>query len=129
MAKTRIPKALQPVIDLLTETAGLTPRLTAHGKGKRQVLIAQFDGYPSAKLVTFVTVGLSQEPVTMHRGLDAGFELTLTLAQPASDSAKLLAQAALENLKIVDADERRPFIEYNGVYAPGYALTCCSPTR
>ena len=120
MAKSRKINALQPVLEFLAKTTKILPPIAIYGSGKRQVQVARFDDYPSAGLTTFVTVGASVLPVSMYRGLEVGFEITLTLAQPDPDTANGLAQAVLENLRVADSGERRPFIEYNGIYAPGY---------
>lgn len=120
MAKARKADVLQPILDFLAATTGAAPDVTHYGSGKRRVHVARFDDYPSAGLTTYVTVGASRLPITMYRGLEVGFELTQTLAQPDPDTADYLAKAVLENLRIADSDQRRPFIEYNGIYAPGY---------
>jgi hypothetical protein len=120
MAKAREADVLLPVLDFLETTTGASPDLTSYGSGKRRVQVARFDDYPSAGLTTFVTVGASRVPVTTYRGLQVGFELTLTLATPDPDTADDLAKAVLENLRVADSDQRRPFIEYNGIFAPGY---------
>jgi hypothetical protein len=58
--------------------------------------------------------------VSIYRGRHVGFELTLTLAKEDPAVIQMLSTAALENLRLAKAGERRPFIEYNGIYAPGY---------
>jgi hypothetical protein len=120
MAKARKIDALQPVLDFLTTTVKVPLNAASYGAGKRHVQVARLDDYPSTGLTTFVTVGASLLPFSMYRGLEVGFELTLTLAKPDPDTADDLAKATLENLRVADSGKRRPFIEYNGIYAPGY---------
>ena len=120
MAKAQKTDALQPVLDLLAKTTKVPLNVADYPSGKRHVHVAKLIDYPSTGLTTFVTAGASLLPVTMYRGLEVGFELTLTLAKPGPDTADDLAKAVLENLRVVDAGQRRPFIEYNGIYAPGY---------
>ncbi len=82
--------------------------------------VATFDGYPTASSLTHVTIGASRHPVSLYRRRPVGFELIATTPEGAPDSTASLANAVLDNLRLVRTRERRPFIEYNGVYAPGY---------
>ena len=111
--------AIQPVLDFLAKTTKAP--MNVESFGQEQVKVANFAGYPSKDVTTFVTAGASRWPVSMWRGLQVGFELTLTLAEPDPHTAEALATAVIENLKLADSRQRRPFIEANGIYAPGYA--------
>jgi hypothetical protein len=112
--------ALQPILDFLTKTTKVTPSINIYGPEKRQIRVATLNDYPATGVTTFVTIGASQLPVTMYRGLDVGFELTLTLVKPDPHAAEDLAKAVMENLRVAESGLRRPFIEYNGIHAPGY---------
>lgn len=78
-------------------------------------------GYPERALVTLVTVGYSDFGFTMYRGRDVGFELTLTTTNAeVTELGALLAASIDVSIKAKQSRERRPPIEYNGLYSPGY---------
>lgn len=115
------------VIAVIQKTSGASPDLVATRYAG--IRLARLVGYPSPDLVTLVTVGLSNDVHTFHRGRQVGFELTLT-APPAiaRDLADRLSAAAHESIRLRKSGERRPPVEYNGLYAPGYPphLLFCS---
>lgn len=121
MAKRQQTYALQPVVDVLIATTKRQPQVASFGPKMRQVQVATIAEYPKPELTTLVTIGASRHSPFMYRGLEEGFELTLTLSKPDTDIAAKLAGVVLENLRLVNSGERRPIIEYNGIYAPGYA--------
>lgn len=118
MAKA--PKSAATLVALLEALTGASPPLARQGRAKSAIEIATCAGYPRAGLTTLVTIGNARAPFSMYRGVDVGFELTLSVPDAeVPDLLPSLAAAVRENLQR-HARERRPFIESNGMYAPGY---------
>jgi hypothetical protein len=119
---TQPPKSefQEELLHFLAKVSASTPQLVSREPWGRRIRIAKCAAYPSPGLITFVTLGASDLPVSLYRGRAVGFELTLTLAKEDPDIVDTLATAVLENLRLGATRERRPFIEYNGIYAPGY---------
>lgn len=77
--------------------------------------------YPHEGQATLVTAGLSEHLYTMWRGKNSGFELTLTLQKVEyGDWVSELCNIGLESIGLRTSKQRRPHVEYNGIYAPGY---------
>ncbi|TGN00044.1 suppressor of fused domain protein [Leptospira dzoumogneensis] len=77
--------------------------------------------FPSKSLVTLVTFGIHPYIYTMWRGKKSGFELTITIPEKnKEDFVKLIRDIVVSNIDIASHESRRPSVEYNGVYAPGY---------
>lgn len=104
----------------LNPICGAPTEVRAFGTSRRRVCFATFADHPTAGLTTYVSMGASELAVSMYRGLDVGFELTLTVAGEQSELVDALAGALLENWRLADTGERRRFIEANGIFAPGY---------
>jgi Suppressor of fused protein (SUFU) len=110
----------QQLLHYLATVAGSPPQILDHKRWGGRVRVARCADYPRTGRTTFVTLGASQLRVSIYRGRPVGFEMTLTLAKEDPCVVETLGTAVVENLEIAAADERRPFIEYNGIYAPGY---------
>jgi len=110
----------QAQLRFLTGVCGTPPRLERFGPADDGVAVATFEGYPNTDARTHVTVGLARHPFSLHRRRPVGYELAASVPADAPSFAPVLAGAVLENLRLVRSRERRPFIEANGVYAPGY---------
>lgn len=120
MSKRRIGTVEQELLEFLESVCGSRPRVLSLGPPRGTVQIAACREYPRAGLCTFVTLGASDLRASMYRGRPVGFEIALTLGKDDPDIIKLLRSAVVENARLAATRERRPFIEYNGVYAPGY---------
>jgi hypothetical protein len=110
----------QDLVNFLASVSGSTPQLLARESWGRRVRVARCTDYPHPKLTTVITLGASEQSFSLYRGRPLGFELTMTLAKEDPDMVDSLATAVVENLRLQAGGERRPFIEYNGIYAPGY---------
>lgn len=110
----------QELLEYIIEVTGLQPKLKKYRTTRRSIQVARFRDYPIEGQTTFVTLGASRLGVTMYRGLEEGFEITMTLQDVPRSSEKEFADAVLENWRISDSNERMPFIRVNGIYAPGY---------
>jgi hypothetical protein len=118
MKKLRRPD--QQLLDFLESDIGFPLKLRAYGPAVRRIQVAEARDYPREGMTTLVTLGNARELVTMWRGLDVGYELTLTTTTPDAMFTDTLANAVLANLVTAAKGERRRPIEYDGVYAPGY---------
>jgi hypothetical protein len=121
MTKKPPPSFESAQLKFLESTCCSTPTFSSWGEGDADFKVASFDDYPVAGARTHVTFGVSRLPFSSYRGLDMGFELVLSA--PADQAAPLLetlATAIVENVRRARTRERRPFIEANGIFAPGY---------
>lgn len=107
----------EAILEYLTKKLGAAPTLRTCA---RAVEVATVSGYPAPHQSTSVTLGASRLGVSMWRGREVGFELTLTLNRADEDLVGFLGATAAENLRVAASRERRPPIEHNGSYAPGY---------
>lgn len=107
------------IVKLVAKTAKATPEiLFTKVQGLRLLKVPK---YPEDDLVTLITVGYSDFGFSMYRGRDVGFELTLTTtSELATELGALLAASIDVSIKAKQSRERRPPIEYNGLYSPGY---------
>ena len=103
----------------VTKVTGSEPRWQAFGRKAPRYWLGVCDDYPVAGARTAVTFGLARRTVSMWRGLPVGFELVLALHGDVADVIEPLVRAVSET----DGQDRRrrPLIEANGVFAPGYA--------
>jgi len=93
----------------------------AHVVLEKPVAVMAVEDYPRDGQTTFVTAGLSEHEHTMWRGMPCGFELTLTIAGDEQRQwARVLSGIAAEHVRLLGTGERRPPVECNGVFAPGY---------
>lgn len=113
-------KTRDALIALLADAGAAAPVIRRFGTAARLVEVAALQGYPSQPLTTYVTLGAASLPVSLYRRLKVGHELTLTVGSHDIDWPEVLGKTVLENLRAAERGERRPFIEANGVYAPGY---------
>ena len=89
---------------------------------EKPLVVMAVNGYPHEGETTLVTAGLSEHVYTMWRGKTSGFELALTIrGAEQNEWARELSGIAVESIRLRKTRERRPPVEYNGVYAPGYA--------
>jgi len=85
------------------------------------VSVFELVDYPSG-CTTLITYGISEFLYTMWRGCKSGFELTLTVTDSKTMKwSKDLINTGNESIEVSQNGTRRPQIEYNGVFAPGYA--------
>ena len=132
MAPSTASQTRREFLQFLLKITGIQPKQVKYGTSKNPVWIMTFAGYPKPGLTTLVSFGASRLAQSMYRGLDIGYELSLTLAKPDSSSVKDLVNIVVEYLRNGNSGERRASIEYNGVSAPGYpphylftdAVTC-----
>jgi hypothetical protein len=131
LAKAPAPSREQAVLAFVAQELGPSCRIRSHGPKARQIQTVTAEGYPEARLVTFVTVGLSRAAFSLYRGCECGFEVTLTTEADKGELFDTLVTAVLEHLRLKSqrTPERRPFIEHNGVYAPGYPPHLLFTTR
>ncbi|WP_269527243.1 hypothetical protein [Coraliomargarita parva] len=113
--KTRTPS--EDHLKVIEKISKRSPELVEENE---HFSIYQIREYPN-ELTTLFTDGLSPHIYTMWRGKESGVELTLTTEKAeAKERAKDLLNALDDSLKAIREKERRPAIEYNGIYAPGY---------
>jgi hypothetical protein len=107
---------------LLKKLCRVTPTMRSFGPKSKGLEIGTYVDYPAPGLRTHVTFGASQVGWSMWRGLSLSRELTMTLdaTSDTRELVELLEAAVLEDHRIVATKERRSFLEYNGVWAPGY---------
>jgi hypothetical protein len=93
----------------------------AHVVLEKPVAIMAVEEYPHEGQTTFVTAGLSEHKYSMWRGKTSGYELSLTIASGEQRNwARELSEIAAESIRLIRTGERRPPVECNGVFAPGY---------
>jgi hypothetical protein len=108
------------LLQYLNEVFGAPPAIREFGPKARQFSIARAKGYPEPSLTTLVTIGVSRLGHTMWRGLDVGYEVTLTIPNDDISIADRLAEAVMENFRREITEDRRPFVNDGEVFAPGY---------
>ena len=106
---------------LLRATTGQVPEVEPFGPVEAGYGLGHLVDYPAAGLTTVVTFGAARQPSSMWRGLPLGAEAVLTLAGDVTEVADMLRAAVLEgHRRTLDKADRRPVMEANGVWAPGY---------
>lgn len=105
------------VVAVVAKLTRRTPKVVLDGTTR----VVELEGYPSENTKTLVTAGLVADVCSMWRGQEVGFELTLTVPSDSEADWKTdLARLVKENRRIRREGQRRPPVEFNGVFAPGY---------
>lgn len=112
----------QAQLRLMNGICGSSPQMRSFGPRDRGLAIGTYADYPAPGLRTHVTFGASQVPWSKWRGLSLSRELTMTLdaSSDTPELLELLMAAVIEDHRLVATRERRRFLEYNGIWAPGY---------
>jgi hypothetical protein len=109
---------------ILSRLAGQPVTLTEFGPKSHHAAIGRLEGYPTVGMTTLVTFGASPHARSMWRGSPLHYELVLTLEDGNGlepGMAECLRAVVHEEQRRAREKDRRPVIETNGVWAPGYA--------
>jgi hypothetical protein len=120
MAQSKNIDNQKELLRYLAKVTSSQPQILERESWGGRVRLAKCEDYPRSGLTTFMTLGASELCVSLYRGRTVGFELTMTLAKEDPGIVDTLATTVVENLRLATSKERRPFIEYNGIYAMGY---------
>lgn len=113
-------QAVQAQQQLLVGLTGQEAVLVPFGPKSGGYSLGRLNDFPAAGLTTLVTFGLAEHPVSMYRGLQLGHELVLTCSDDTRDHANSLRSAVLEDRRVRGQAHRRPVVQAEGVWAPGY---------
>jgi hypothetical protein len=108
----------------LSRLAGRPVELTEFRPKSHHAAIGRLEGYPNLGMTTLVTFGASPRMRSMWRGLPLHYELVLIFEDGNSlelEMAESLRAVVHEEQRRAREKDRRPVIEPNGVWAPGYA--------